>query len=289
MTITTTTSTMVGPSDEAPPASAGGFLDALRAGRYPRIPEPLAVAVAALDHADELVRQVASAPPEGMGQFAQRVADDVLAGKGWPADFAQAAHGAQQAADRLAAQSVAVEAVKRQLSDRFPAVVTEVLDELLDGLRDQLGEVLAGLSDAAAVVGDLDVADPGKVAAATPKQRAAVTQLGELRRTYNGLRAAQKVALQASNAPVPGSSPWRDQQRWSDVFSAGVHEFSDTRRYGLPDPKPTPARFRALAARPDVWLPSTAELHQAWARLHPQATERPTPVAAYNSLRSTAS
>lgn len=84
------------------------LLAALRQGAFPLVPEALRTAVAALEGADGLEREVMGAPPEGLAPFVKRVAAEVLGGRGLPEDFAEAAFTAQQSADRLNAKSIAV-------------------------------------------------------------------------------------------------------------------------------------------------------------------------------------
>lgn len=266
-----------------PNGARPAFLASVRHGRYPVVPDALAVAIAALEGADDLEREVLSAPPEGLGPFCQRVADDVLAGRGYPQDFAAAAFDAQQAASKIDAQSVAAQAVRQQLGQRFPSVVSAALPVLLDGLRGRLGETVTGLREVVQALGDLDVADPDAVAAASDKQRAALLRFNELRKAYNVVRVGQRTALEASGITPPGVTRWSYGHGWAQVFASGVHEFSDVRRKGLPGPVRPAERFRGLAHRGDVWLPDVEELSDAWDRLHPPPVHTVAPVPTYNN------
>ncbi len=251
-----------------PFTSRMAFMAALRAGRYPTVPEPLTVAVAALGRSRELVDEVRRSAPEGLAVFCRRVADDVLAGGDWPAGFADAAYEAEQSAAKLNAQSIAAATIEQQVVDRFAHVVTGALPELLAGLRGELADVMAGLAEADQAIGALDVLDADAVAAATAKQRGGMLKLGELRKRYNGVRVAQRAALQASSVAPPGTTPVSSGHTWNTVFESAVHEFGDIAEYGRPGPHMRQAaRFRSLASRPDVWLPDVEELREAWDRL----------------------
>lgn len=270
-----------------PDGARPAFLASVRHGRYPVVPDALAVAIAALEGADDLEREVLSAPPEGLGPFCQRVADDVLAGRGYPQDFAAAAFDAQQSADRVNAQSVAAQAVRQQLQQRFAGVVSVALPDLLDGLRDGLGETLTGLREVVQALGDLDTADPDAVAAASNKQRAALLRFNELRKAYNVVRVGQRAALEASGITPPGVTRWSYGHGWPQVFASGVHEFSNVRKNGPGAVRPA-ERFRGLARRGDVWLPSVEELSDAWDLLHPAPTRTAVPVPAHSTFPGSA-
>ncbi|MGI8680656.1 MAG: hypothetical protein ACR2JO_00680, partial [Mycobacteriales bacterium] len=157
------------------------LLAALRQEAFPSVPGALRTAVEALEGADGLERAVMTSPPLGLAAFVQQVAADVLGGRGLPEDFAAAAYTAQQSADRLDAQSVAVQELRRAVQAQFPHVVAACLPELLAGLRDQLVTLLTELRAAVADIGDLDTASPQAVAAATDPQRAALLALEGLR------------------------------------------------------------------------------------------------------------
>lgn len=288
---TTTTAAPIEDLDEAPrnssPESARpAFLAAVRAGRYPALGGPLTVAVTAMDGAGDLERGVLGGQPQGVGPFIQQVAADVLAGKGLPDDFAEAAYLASTAGDRQAASISAVQGVRRLLDLQFPAVVARSLPELLGGLSTQLDEVMRELRDVDKALGTLGMTStPEAIAAATDKQRAALLAFADLQKRYNLVRYAQTTALQASGVKPPSVTEVSVGLGWAEVFASGVHEFSDVARRGLPPAHGQPAqRFRALARRADVWLPTVDELAKAWDKLHPRPQVRPAPVPAYNSL-----
>jgi len=263
------------------------FLSALRYGHYPVVPEPLATAVAAIEGALDLEREVMTTPAEGLGVFCQRVAADVLAGRGYPSDFGQAAFEAQQSADRVNAQSFAVQAVRRELDQQLPGVITEALPGLLGGLRKRVEKVLAELRKVDEVLGDLDLTDPAAVAAASDEERAAFLRFGELRTTYVQSRHGQRASLQASSTVAPG---WHDllpsgDAGWPAIFEVAVHEVSDPRKHGsLTGSLGSSLRFRSLAHRPDVWVPDVDQLRDAWDRFN---EPRPRPVESAGTTTTT--
>lgn len=292
MTITQTTGDAdldAAPTNRTPESVRPAFLDGIRHGRYPLVPDALAVAVDALDRVGELEREAMNAKPEGLGPFCQRVAADVLAGKGYPKDFAAAAFEAQQAADRLAATALAVHTVRRMLSESFATAVAKALPELLGGLRARLAEVMSELLEVDQTIGALDMSSTEAVAAASDEQRAALLAFGELKRRYNVLRMAQRDALEASALKPPGVTDRTVDHGWRQVFETAVHEVSEPRKFGRPSEDIRSAeRFRGLARRPDVWLPTVEELQAVWHRLHPPPEHRVVDVPAYNSLRRSA-
>ncbi len=259
------------------------LMSALRQQLFPSVPEPLSVAVAAIEGAVDLERQVMTAAPEGLGVFCQRVAADVLAGKGYPPDFGEAAFEAAQAGARVDAQSFAVAAVRRGLDQQLPGVVAAALPGLLGGLRKRVEKVLAELRKVDRTLGGLDLTDPAAIAAASDEERSAFLKFRELHESYKLARYAQRAALMASSVPAPG---WHDllpsgDTGWAAIFEAAVHEVSDPREHGsLTGSLASPLRFRSLAHRPDVWVPSVSELAAAWDRFN---EPRPRPVESAGS------
>lgn len=247
-------------------ADRAAFMSALRQGLYPVVPSELAKAVAAVDGVVELERAVMVAQPEGLGGFCARVAETVLAGQGYPRDFAEKAFAAQQAVDTANAQSVAVQTIRMQLHRRFPGVITDCLPQMLTGLRGQVHDTLTELRRVDAVLGDLDIADPAVVAGASDKQRKALLAFNAQHVSYKLARFAQRSALAASSATPPGWNDLMVDHGWSRIFATAIHECANVGEYGHPGPHLGAAgRFRALAHRPDVWVPTLLELDTAYA------------------------
>ena len=241
----------------------GALMQGIRHRRYPLVPPALAAAVTAYDKLDDLIGAVGREPVENMARFVHRVSADVLAGRGLPADFAVGAYAATLAADRQAATANGLQGVRRAVETRFEHVVTEHLDELLDGLRGEMDEILSEVRKRDAALGALDVADPRAVAAASDEQRSALLGLEACRRRYNVVRVAQRDALRASTIRPPGAGSW--VRTWDDSFAAGEHELRRGSA-GLSDSNDV-ARLRAVARRDDVWLPSVADLAKLGAEL----------------------
>lgn len=265
-----TTTDLPAPADPVIARSPRANLQAgLRHNRFPHVPDPLMAAVAALEAVDELDLEVRSKAATGLGPFVAEMTAAALAGDALPEDFAAAAHEAQLEADRQTAGAVAVAELRRSIEARLPGVVTASLDGLFAGLGGVLEEVLAELGSTVAALGDLDVAEPDAVAAASDDQRSALLDLGELRKRYGAVRMGQRQALEASDLVPPGTTIWSVNHNWEAVYATGVHEFAEVAKYGTPSPHLKPVdRLRAVAGRPDVWMPTVEELRDAWDRLH---------------------
>ncbi len=274
--------TMTDADAEPARTPANAIRAGLAHGRYPVVPEALAAAVAALDDLDARQPQEA-APVVGLAAFNRESTEALLAGGTLGDDFATRAHQAQVAQDRQEAATRPLDIIRNKVEQALPRVVTDALPELLGGLRVELDDVMAGLAEADRRLGDLDIGDPGAVAAATNDQRAALTELGNLRRRYRLVRTSQHDAYRASDTRAPGVTGLSVGHGWPQVAASGVTECSDVATLGLPDPDVSPAqRFRALAHRADVWLPGVAGLHVAWDALTvgPDPAAEPTRSAA---------
>lgn len=263
--MTTTIST----ENDTPNAGKGmpAFLARHRDGCYPALPGPLATSVEALRKLDAMILRDAQQAQVSLSQFCTSVTDAALEGQGFPDDFAAAAHAAQVAEERQATGSATLQSVHRQVTSRLPQIITANLDGLLDGLRTELQSTLDAARLADADLTGLDPANADAIAAATTKQRSAVTSLGDLRPRYNRVRTAQKAALEASDRHVVGWSAWSAGHTWADVWASGLHEH----RNGS-SPKatgPLTARFLETIRRTDIWMPSMDELEAAWAAAKP--------------------
>lgn len=246
------------------------FRNALKNGHFPVVPDTVAAAAAAMDNIIALEQEVLAGPLEGLSPFCNRVAADVLAGKGYPSDFADGAYAAQQAAERANASQVAVQTIRDRLHLKFPHVIQVGLPGLLAGLRTQVSATMKALRKVDQVLGDLDLTDPAAVAAATDEQRAAFLEFNDLHVTYKRARYAQRSALQASAV--------KHWEWWSPVFEVGIHECGDVREHGALNGRVGSVnRFRGLAHRPDVWVPTLEELDLAWDLFN---APRPRPVDA---------
>lgn len=245
-------------------AGVPGFLSHYRRGSYPNPPQPLVAAVTALERLDQI--EQAPQAPYGLAAFYQSVTEDALNGKDFPADFASAAHAAQVASDRQAAQAAALEGIRRQVTAQLPRVVSASLAELLDGLRAELETIVTEARAADTDLGNLDPTNPDAVATGTNKQRAAVGALAGLRPRYNRVRVAQKSALAASDRHPIGWTPWSVDQTWTHVWASGLHEYRDGATGELAGA--AVSRFLEVIRRGDVWLPSVEEMEATWAAKH---------------------
>jgi hypothetical protein len=274
MKVLTTTADIPTPEPVIARSPRALLLAGLRHGRYPAVPAALTAALSALESVDILDLEVRSQAASGLGPFVGQLTSKALAGEALPTDFATAAHQAQQDADRQTAAAVAVAALRQALEQRLPGVVSDSLDGLFDGLRAQLEELLNELRTTVVALDELDVADPDAVAAASDDQRLALLDLGELRKRYGAVRMGQRQALEASDLVPPGTTIWSVNHNWEAVYATGVHEFAEVAKYGTPSPHLKPVdRLRAVAGRPDVWMPTVEELRDAWDRLHEPRTQ----------------
>lgn len=260
--------------DEPDDRSGGlpAFLAARRNGWFPTIPPGVEQVLAALDAAEQLRRELLSRPVESLAGYVATTVAAVTAGQALPDvdSFVAGAHEAAVAAERQAAASNALPAITNQLQARAAHAIADAIPALLDPLRAELNAVLTEARSADQALGDLDIADPGEVAAATAEQRAALLALGDLVQRYNRLRHAQRSAYAGTGQRPPGWSDVVVGLDWAGaVYGPQLHEFADTRGRGtVASVGSKVARLRLIARRRDTWVPTLEELDEAYAAIH---------------------
>lgn len=247
---------------------AAAFRAGVRAGRYPVIPDAVASALSARDELEAMRPSLyAGAPPRSA--LAESLLNAVVAGSP-PQAALDAAVDAHIDLDRRDIAAGLLQQAMAGTENVLRSTITTGLPEILGGLRIQLDDAVESLRAAYRAVDDLDVhqPDPMLVAQASKAQRDALVSIAEGTKRYHRIRSAQRDALTASSLPVPGDNVWRAGYGWKDFFATGLHEVSAPAGGGMPGRGLAPRlAVRAVAMRPDVWLPDPDEMVDAYDRL----------------------
>lgn len=245
---------------------------AVASGELTELPGKVLRALAAEDAAQRLnIEHATTAHTGGVQNFVRDLHAHVVDGTTDLPDYETFAAQALDAAHReqlATTASTAGEAFVRWSKHQVPFIFQEMEDEILDGLRAQLTEVMTATRKAAAALGSIDTNDAMQVATATDAQRKAITTLVDLSRRYNRLRMLQVSTYAASNREAPGATPHMETN-WKGALDSGVHEVGGI-TYGDHGPArdlPPVQRMLQLAKRDDVWLPTYEQMNRRLAEL----------------------
>lgn len=244
---------------------------AVRAGDYPTCPDKLHMLVAAEDaliDAEATMRHEATSFVAFLDAAATCLAD----GQPLDGDFAAQAYAAVQSEEQLNHGLLAIQHVQARLQDReWPHAVREHADQMLAGLRDNLHALLDDLRPQAALLTGIDLGDPDTLDDLDDHQRTALAALKAARPRYRRLRNLQCLLFEsAQNAPALASNYDANRWTWRHAWDARIHEFEHVDRHGTPaHPDENRLWWQPVLTRTDTWLPTVAELADAWERVRP--------------------
>ena len=243
-----------------------GLVNLVRAGGLPVVPEKLRGAIAARDHLHTLQQTIrpATTPAAFMAATIEAMTADNPPDA---ATFVEEASAAWLSVDKVQAATAALQQIEQALIGSFQTVVLECADEILAGLREQMAEPVKRLQAAYDLLGevDLDSPDPVEVAAGTPAQRKAWSEIEEQTRAYRAVRYAQRSVVTSTGKTANTVLNLGDlavDMPWSDlVEGTGLLEIR-TAGQGLPP------GGKATVTSPGLWLPTLGELAEAWHSFH---------------------